>query len=187
VLPLASTLSNICWKEYTLTVDAIKKQLPSRNKVSLALEGWTVTNKIALTSVIAYYMDQIWALRGVQLAFNEVDSPSFSYFESSFRITGQGLAYKCTASRTFEGSSWSFRTDWRLYTWNYNWQCFLKLLNHSRTAHYPWGLRNRVAHIEKPLTMHGTRHSVCFACIHEQSWCKRPHQVWGSPWGQSAI
>jgi chaperone required for assembly of F1-ATPase len=57
VLQSASTLSNICRTEYTLTVDAIKKQLPSTNKVSLALDGWTSTNKLAITSVIAYYMD----------------------------------------------------------------------------------------------------------------------------------
>jgi len=105
VLPSASTLSNICRREYTLTVDAIKKQLPSRNKVSLALDGWTSTNKLAITSVIAYYMDRNWALREVQLAFDEVDSPFFSYFECSLRITGQWSAYGSTASWTFEGSS----------------------------------------------------------------------------------
>jgi len=105
VLPSASTLSNICRREYTLTVDAIKKQLPSTNKVSLALDGWTSTNKLAITSVIAYYMDRNWALREVQLAFDEVNSPIFSYFESSLRITGQGLAYGSTPSRTFQGSS----------------------------------------------------------------------------------
>jgi len=92
VLPSASTLSNICWMEYTLTVDANKKQLPSTNKVSLALDGWTSTNKLAITSVIAYYMYRSWALREVQLAFDEVDSPIFSHFESSLRITGQGSA-----------------------------------------------------------------------------------------------
>ena len=105
VLPSASTLSNICQREYTLTVDAIKKQLPSTNKVSLALDGWTSTNKLAITSVIAYYMDRNWALREVQLAFDEVNSPIFSYFESSLRITGQGSAYGSTSSRTFERSS----------------------------------------------------------------------------------
>jgi len=120
VLPSASTLSNICRREYTLTVDAMKKQLPSRNKVCLALEGWTLTNKLAVTSVIAYYMDRNWALRDVQLAFDEVDSPFFSYFESSLRITGQGSAYGTTASWTFEGSSCSFRTDCRPFTWNYH-------------------------------------------------------------------
>ena len=73
VLPSATTLSTICRREYALTVDAIKKQLPLRNKVSLALDGWTSTNKLAITSVIAYYMDRNWALREVQLAFDEVN------------------------------------------------------------------------------------------------------------------
>jgi hypothetical protein len=63
VLPSATTFSNICRREYALTVDAIKKQLPLRNKVSLALDGWTSMNKLAIMSVIAYYMDRNWALR----------------------------------------------------------------------------------------------------------------------------
>jgi hypothetical protein len=82
LLPSATTLSNICCREYALTVDAIKKQLPSRNKVSLALDGWTSTNKLAITSVIAYYMDQNWVLREVQLAFDEVNLLFFSRFKS---------------------------------------------------------------------------------------------------------
>jgi len=63
-------------------VDAIKKQLPLRNKVSLALDGWTSTNKLAMTSVIAYNMDRNWALREVQLSFDEVDRLIISLFES---------------------------------------------------------------------------------------------------------
>jgi len=63
VLLFASTLNTICWGDYTLTVDAIKKQLLSRNTVSLASDGWTSTNKLAIMSVIAYYMDRNWALR----------------------------------------------------------------------------------------------------------------------------
>jgi len=39
VLPSTTTLSNICRREYALTVDAITKQLPSRNTVSLVLDG----------------------------------------------------------------------------------------------------------------------------------------------------
>ena len=58
VLPSTTTLSNMCQMEYALTVDAIKNQLPLRNKVSLALDRWTSTNKLAIMSVIAYYMDQ---------------------------------------------------------------------------------------------------------------------------------
>jgi len=82
VLPSATTLSNICRREYALTVIAIKKQLPIRNKVSLALDGWTSTNKLAITSVIAYYMDRNWALCEVQLAFDEVDRLFGSHFKS---------------------------------------------------------------------------------------------------------
>jgi len=82
VLASATTLSNICRREYALTLDAIKKQLLSQNKVSLALDGWRSMNKLALTSVIAYYMDRNWALCEVQLAFNEVDRLFYSHFES---------------------------------------------------------------------------------------------------------
>jgi hypothetical protein len=88
-----------------MTVDAIKKQLPSTKKVSLALDGWTSTNKLAIMSVIPSYMDRNWPLREVQLAFNEVDSPILPYFESSLGITGQGSANWSTSSRTFERSS----------------------------------------------------------------------------------
>ena len=49
VLPSATTLRNVCWREYELTVDAIKKQLPLQNDVSLALDGWTSTNKRTIT------------------------------------------------------------------------------------------------------------------------------------------
>jgi len=82
VLPSATTLSNICRREYALTVDAIQKQLPVQNKVSLALDGSRSTNKLAITSAIAYYVDRNWALREVQLALNEVDRLFYSRFES---------------------------------------------------------------------------------------------------------
>jgi len=82
VLPSATTLSIICRREYALTVDEIKKQLPIRNKVSLALDVRRSTNKPAITSVIAYYMDRNWALREVQLAFDEINRLFGSRFES---------------------------------------------------------------------------------------------------------
>jgi len=72
VPPSATTLSNICRREYALTLDAIKKHLPKGNEVSLALDRWKSMNKLATTSVIAYYMDRYWALGEDQLAFNEV-------------------------------------------------------------------------------------------------------------------
>jgi len=62
VLPSATTLSNNCRREYALTVDAFKKQLPLRNRVSIALDGWTSTNKLAMTSDVAYYIDRNWSL-----------------------------------------------------------------------------------------------------------------------------
>jgi len=65
-----------------MTVDAIKKKLPSRHKVSLGLNGWTSLNKLAIMLVIAYNMDQNWALHEVQLAFDEVDHLFFSRFKS---------------------------------------------------------------------------------------------------------
>jgi len=82
VLPSTTTLSDICRGEHALTVDAIEKQLPSRNTVSLALDGWTSTNKLAITSVITDYMDRNWTLREVQLAFDEIDRLFSSAFES---------------------------------------------------------------------------------------------------------
>jgi hypothetical protein len=77
-----TTLSNICRREYALTVNAIEKQWPSLNRVSLALNGWTSTNILAIKSVIASYMDRNWAFRDVQLAFDEVDRLFLSTVES---------------------------------------------------------------------------------------------------------
>jgi len=82
VLPSATTLSNICETDCALTMDAIKKQLLSRSKVSLSFDGWTSPNKLAITSLIVYYMDRNWALHEVQIAFNEVDRLFVSCFES---------------------------------------------------------------------------------------------------------
>jgi len=82
VLLSATTVGNIRQREYSLTMDAIKKQLPSHNEVSLALDGWTSPNKVAILSVISYYLDRNWALREIQLAFNEVDRLFFTRFKS---------------------------------------------------------------------------------------------------------
>jgi hypothetical protein len=67
------TLNKICRRDHALTVDAIKKQLLLRNKVSLALDRWTSRNKLAITSVIAYYMNRHWEWCEVQLGYDEVD------------------------------------------------------------------------------------------------------------------
>jgi hypothetical protein len=89
VLPSASTLGNICRREYSLTIDAIKNQLPAKNKVSLALDGWTSTNRLAITSVIGYYIDRHWALREVQLAFDEVCDFVIQLNFLSLTVTGE--------------------------------------------------------------------------------------------------
>jgi hypothetical protein len=76
------TLSNICRRAYALTLDEIEKQLLIQNKVSLALDEWTSTNKLAIMSVIAYYMHRNWALCERQLSCDEVDRLFHSRFES---------------------------------------------------------------------------------------------------------
>ena len=44
VLPSATTLSNICWMEFPLSLEPIQKQLPSRNRVTLALDRLSSAN-----------------------------------------------------------------------------------------------------------------------------------------------
>jgi len=56
-LSCARTISNICCTKYSLAVDAIKKQLPARNKVSIALAAWTSMNTLGIILVIAYNME----------------------------------------------------------------------------------------------------------------------------------
>ena len=82
VLPSATTLSKICQWEYALTKDAIKKQLPSQSKVTLALDGWTSMNKLDVMLVFAYLIDRNWALHEFQLFFNEIDHLFLSHFVS---------------------------------------------------------------------------------------------------------
>jgi len=82
ILPSAKAVSNICRRDYAMTVDAIKKQLPLLNKVSLSLDRLTSRNKLAISSVIAHYMNQNWALREVQPAVNEVHRLICSHFKS---------------------------------------------------------------------------------------------------------
>jgi len=83
-------LSNICQRGYTQTVDALKKQLPSRNHVSFDLDECAPTNKLAITSVIAVYILGNQALREVQLPFDDVDSLFFPNFEMILKLISQG-------------------------------------------------------------------------------------------------
>jgi len=80
-LPSACTICIIRRREYSLTVDATKKQLPSRNNVSLALNGWISTNKLVISLFIAYYMHWNWVLWEAQLVCDEADSMFIFYSE----------------------------------------------------------------------------------------------------------
>jgi hypothetical protein len=82
VLPSGTNLSIICRRDYALNMDAMLKQSPSRNEVGSPLDAWTSTDKLAIMSVIAYYLDQNWALGELQLAFEEDDCLIYSCFES---------------------------------------------------------------------------------------------------------
>jgi len=76
------SLGDIRRREYAPTVDAIEKQLPLWIKLSLAFNGRTSMNKLAIWSFRADYMDRNWALRDVQPGFDEVDSQFFYGFET---------------------------------------------------------------------------------------------------------
>jgi hypothetical protein len=86
-------------------MDVIKTHLPSQNKASLALDRWPSKHTSAMPLVIAKYMDQNWALREVQWAFAEVDSPFDCNIQRSLRITRQWATYWNTVSRPVEGIS----------------------------------------------------------------------------------
>jgi len=75
-------LSTICLGGLELTVDVINKQLLAQRKFNLALDGWTSINKIARTSVIAYYINQDQALHEVQVAFANVNRQFVACFEN---------------------------------------------------------------------------------------------------------
>jgi len=103
LLPSATTLSNICWREYAQTLDAIKTPLPSQNEVSVAFDRWRSMNTLAITSVITYYMDRNWEWSEVQLASNEVVCLFFSAFERELLMIHQGPTHWSEASLIFEG------------------------------------------------------------------------------------
>jgi hypothetical protein len=83
VVPSASTLSHMCRREYSLSLNAITKQFPSRNNDSLPVASWTSMNKLTKTSVITYSMYWNETLQEVQLGFHEVQSLFCSYFKTS--------------------------------------------------------------------------------------------------------
>ena len=92
MLPSATTLTIICWRDYALTMYAMQKQLPSQNQVCLALDGWISRNKLTIPSIIAYYIDRNWALHEVQLTTNVVVHLLSSDRESWFQIIRPGVS-----------------------------------------------------------------------------------------------
>ena len=71
-IPSVSTLRQLLATEYEKTTKAIQDNIPEGQKVGLALDGWTSGNKLAISSVIMYYISKNWELKEVQLAFEEV-------------------------------------------------------------------------------------------------------------------
>ena len=71
-IPSVSTLRRLLATEYEKTTQAIRDNIPEGQKVGLALDGWTSGNKLAISSVIMYYISKNWELKEVQLAFEEV-------------------------------------------------------------------------------------------------------------------
>jgi hypothetical protein len=71
-IPSVSKLTCLLRNEYGKTLEAIKGQIPRGQRVSIALDGWTSQNRLAITSVIMYYISRNWTLEEVQLAFEEV-------------------------------------------------------------------------------------------------------------------
>ena len=119
VLPSATAHSNIWRREYSLTMDAILKQLPSQNKVSLALNRWTSTIELDIMSIIGYYMECNRASGQVQLTSNEVNCPFLLFFGNWLRMTDQRPTYWSKASHTFEGCS-LFPDDRLPFAWIYD-------------------------------------------------------------------
>ena len=71
-IPSVSTLRRLLSTEYEKTTQAIRDNIPEGQKVGQALDGWTSGNKLAISSVIMYYISKNWELKEVQLAFEEV-------------------------------------------------------------------------------------------------------------------
>lgn len=102
-LPSVSTLRRLLATEYETTVKAIRDGIPEGQKVALALDGWTSGNKLAISSVIMYYISKNWELKEVQLAFEEVcglvirvpiyDTPKI-VIANQTSAKGEGKAYR---------------------------------------------------------------------------------------------
>ena len=57
-LPSVSTLRRLLATEYEKTSKEIQDNIPEGKKVGLPLDGWTYGNKLAISSVIMYYISK---------------------------------------------------------------------------------------------------------------------------------
>lgn len=148
---------------------------------------WISTNKLAIRSVIAYYMDRNGALEEVKLEFNKIDCLFSSPNECQFRLLGQESRCCSKTFHTFEGLSSSFCAHQQSFTRKCNRQCFFKLVDDSGTESNHWWLQYSLACNERTHTMHGVSHSPGFGCIREQFQTQKPHLILRSPRQRSAI
>ena len=66
-------MSHLLASEYKQAIIAIKDWFPKDSRISIALDGWTAINKLALLSVIAYHIDINWNLVETQIGFKQVN------------------------------------------------------------------------------------------------------------------
>lgn len=71
-VPSRSTFQRLLMQEYQLAVNSIETLLPRGNKVSLAADAWTSPNKLAILSIIGYFVTEDWRLAEVQLGFEQI-------------------------------------------------------------------------------------------------------------------
>jgi len=64
-IPSIRILTNLLAREYEIALTAIKEQILARQKISIALDGWTSQNWLAITSVIIYYISRNLTLEKV--------------------------------------------------------------------------------------------------------------------------
>jgi hypothetical protein len=88
ILPSATTHGIMCHTEHWRTVDAIMKQLPFCNRVTLCLDRWASVNKQSITSIIGYCLDSNCASRKLDLALDEVGAIFVYFFESWLSMIG---------------------------------------------------------------------------------------------------
>ena len=71
-LPSRSTVQRLLMREYQLAVKAIATLIPMDRKISIAIDAWTSPNKLAILSIIGYFVTSDWRLAEIQLGFEQI-------------------------------------------------------------------------------------------------------------------